>query len=95
MLFVWHCSKDELSFRESAFRLVGKPFAEWEKTAIIETLKITSGRRDKAAEILQVPVRTLYRRLRKYSIKTTESIKRKNWKQPNTTQSTPPPAEPQ
>lgn len=49
--------------------LIGKPFAEWQKTAILETLKLTRGRRDKAAKMLKISLRTFYRRLSELGIR--------------------------
>lgn len=46
--------------------LLGKPLAEIEKWAIQETLKLTGGNREKAAEMLKIGARTLYRRLEQY-----------------------------
>lgn len=60
--------KMELEFTNPS-ELVGKPFAEWQKTAILETLKLTDGRRDKAAKMLKIPLRTFYRRLSELGIR--------------------------
>ncbi|MBX3423130.1 MAG: sigma-54-dependent Fis family transcriptional regulator [Pirellulaceae bacterium] len=49
------------SFSDSS--LVGKPLEEIELWAINETLKLTNGNRKKAAEILKIGERTLYRKL--------------------------------
>ena len=49
--------------------LIGKPLEEIEKWAIIQTLKLTGGKRDEAAEILGIHVRSLYRKLNLYGLK--------------------------
>ncbi|MCR9115776.1 MAG: sigma-54 dependent transcriptional regulator [bacterium] len=46
--------------------LVGKPLDEIERWAIEQTLNLTGGNREEAANILQIGTRTLYRKLKKY-----------------------------
>ena len=46
--------------------LLGKPLADIERWAIVETLKLTNGNREEAAKILGISPRTLYRRLDEY-----------------------------
>ncbi len=46
--------------------LLGKPMADIEHWAILETLKLTNGNREEAAKILAISPRTLYRRLKEY-----------------------------
>lgn len=46
--------------------LVGKPLEEIERWAIEQTLNLTAGNREEAANILQIGTRTLYRKLKKY-----------------------------
>ncbi|MDA8745163.1 sigma-54 dependent transcriptional regulator [Rubripirellula amarantea] len=46
--------------------LIGRPLSEIERWAIEETLKMTNDNREKAAEILEIGARTLYRRLDQY-----------------------------
>ncbi|TWT78973.1 DNA-binding transcriptional response regulator [Planctomycetes bacterium CA13] len=46
--------------------LVGKPLSVIERWAIEETLKLTGGNREQAAEVLDIGARTLYRRLDQY-----------------------------
>jgi DNA-binding NtrC family response regulator len=46
----------------------GMTMAEIEKTAIIAALRETRGNRRKAAEILDIGERTLYRKLKEYQV---------------------------
>ena len=48
--------------------LMGQPLGAYERHAIAETLKLTNGNREEAARLLQIGVRTLYRKLEKYAI---------------------------
>ena len=48
--------------------LVGKPLEEIEKIAIAETLKLTGGNREQAAEMLGIGERTLYRKIKEYGL---------------------------
>lgn len=48
--------------------LVGKPLEEIEKLAITETLKLTGGNREQAAEMLGIGERTLYRKIKEYGL---------------------------
>jgi len=49
--------------------LAGIDLAELEKRAIRETLKLTSGNREHAAEMLGIGERTLYRKLKEYGLR--------------------------
>lgn len=46
--------------------LIGRPLADVERWAIEETLQLTGGNRERAAEMLEIGARTLYRRLESY-----------------------------
>lgn len=48
--------------------LIGRTFDEIERWAIEETLKLTGGNREEAARILGIGARTLYRKLKEYSL---------------------------
>jgi len=48
--------------------LAGVPLNELEKQAIIETLAKTKGNREKAAKILGIGERTLYRKIKEYNL---------------------------
>ena len=48
--------------------LVGKPLEEVEKLFITETLKLTGGNREEAAEMLGIGARTLYRKIKEYGL---------------------------
>lgn len=48
--------------------LAGHSLEDLEKVAIQQTLKLTEGNREKAAKLLGIGARTLYRKLREYSI---------------------------
>ncbi|MCI0492060.1 MAG: sigma-54 dependent transcriptional regulator [Planctomycetes bacterium] len=48
--------------------LVGKPMSEIESLFIAETLKITGGNREEAAEMLGIGERTLYRKIKEYGL---------------------------
>jgi DNA-binding NtrC family response regulator len=48
--------------------LVGLSMAEVERLHIINTLRVTGGNREKAARILKISPRTLYRKLREYGL---------------------------
>lgn len=53
---------------EGPLSLVGKPFTEYERFAIEQTLKLTNGNREETANILGIGARTLYRKLEKYNL---------------------------
>jgi len=53
----------------SAGALAGIDLAELEKRAIRETLKLTEGNREKAAAMLGIGERTLYRKLKEYGLR--------------------------
>jgi two-component system response regulator HydG len=53
---------------EGPMNLVGKPFTEYERWAIEQTLKLTNGNREETANILGIGARTLYRKLEKYNL---------------------------
>ncbi|MGE4285499.1 MAG: sigma-54-dependent transcriptional regulator [Phycisphaerae bacterium] len=48
--------------------LGGQPLAELERQAILETLELTGGNREKAAKILGIGERTLYRKIKEYGV---------------------------
>ena len=48
--------------------LVGRPLEEIEKIFITETLKLTGGNREQAAELLGIGERTLYRKIKEYNL---------------------------
>jgi two-component system, NtrC family, response regulator HydG len=48
--------------------LVGKSLSELESLFIAETLKVTGGNREEAAEMLGIGERTLYRKIKEYSL---------------------------
>jgi len=48
--------------------LAGVPLNELEKQAIIDTLAKTKGNREKAARILGIGERTLYRKIKEYNL---------------------------
>jgi len=48
--------------------LAGVPLDELEKQAIIDTLAKTKGNREKAAKILGIGERTLYRKIKEYNL---------------------------
>jgi len=60
--------RPQLAAGRPATGLVGVPLDELEKQAIIETLKKTKGNREKAAEILGIGERTLYRKIKEYNL---------------------------
>ncbi len=53
---------------EGPSSLIGQPMDDIEKWAIEKTLNMTNGNREKAAKILQIGARTLYRKLDKYGL---------------------------
>jgi DNA-binding NtrC family response regulator len=53
---------------KAAGDLGGMPLDELEKQAIIDTLAKTKGNREKAAEILGIGERTLYRKIKEYNL---------------------------
>ena len=48
--------------------LVGRPLEEVERIFITETLKLTGGNREQAAELLRIGERTLYRKIKEYQL---------------------------
>ena len=48
--------------------LVGRPLEEVERILITETLKLTGGNREQAAELLGIGERTLYRKIKEYQL---------------------------
>jgi two-component system response regulator HydG len=48
--------------------LAGLSMADVEKLHILNTLKLTGGNREKAAKMLRIGARTLYRKLKEYDI---------------------------
>ena len=48
--------------------LVGRPLEEIEKVFITETLKLTGGNREQAADLLGIGERTLYRKIKEYQL---------------------------
>jgi two-component system, NtrC family, response regulator HydG len=48
--------------------LIGKPLEEIERMVISETLKLTGGNREQAAEMLGIGERTLYRKIKEYGL---------------------------
>lgn len=48
--------------------LVGRPLEEVERLFITETLRMTGGNREEAAEMLQIGERTLYRKIKEYGL---------------------------
>ena len=52
----------------SLHALVGQPLSELERIFIQETLKVTGGNREEAAKMLGIGERTLYRKIKDYSL---------------------------
>jgi len=48
--------------------LVGRPLEEVERFFIGETLKLTGGNREQAAELLGIGERTLYRKIKEFQL---------------------------
>ena len=48
--------------------LIGRPLEEVERLCITETLKLTGGNREQAAEMLGIGERTLYRKIKEYQL---------------------------
>ena len=48
--------------------LVGKPLDEVESLFIAETLRVTGGNREDAAQMLGIGERTLYRKIKEYKL---------------------------
>jgi two-component system response regulator HydG len=48
--------------------LVGRPLEEVERLFITETLKLTGGNREQAADLLGIGERTLYRKIKEYQL---------------------------
>ena len=55
--------------------LVGKPLEEVERLFISETLRLTGGNREEAAEMLGIGERTLYRKIKEYNLVNDETSK--------------------
>ncbi|HEY1600241.1 MAG TPA: sigma-54 dependent transcriptional regulator [Pirellulales bacterium] len=53
---------------DSLGSLIGKPLTEVERLCIAETLKLTGGNREEAAEMLGIGERTLYRKIKEYNL---------------------------
>jgi len=49
-------------------KLIGRTLEEIERMAIVETLKLTQGNRERAAKVLGIGARTLYRKLKEYGL---------------------------
>ena len=47
---------------------MGRPLEEVEKIFIAETLKLTGGNREQAADLLGIGERTLYRKIKEYHL---------------------------
>ena len=47
---------------------MGRPLEEIERHFIVETLKLTGGNREQAAELLRIGERTLYRKIKEYQL---------------------------
>jgi two-component system response regulator HydG len=54
------------SAAEGPSELIGRPLAEIEKWAILETLRLTNDNREQAAKMLGIGARTIYRKLEQY-----------------------------
>ena len=52
----------------SLANLVGKPLEELERLFIVETLRVTGGNREDAAQMLGIGERTLYRKIKEYGL---------------------------
>ena len=48
--------------------MVGRPLEEIERLFISETLKVTGGNREQAAEMLGIGERTLYRKIKEFQL---------------------------
>lgn len=73
ILDITHVPKDFLSIsannRINKYRIVaGVKLSEYEKEIIIQNLRMTNNNRDKAAKLLGISVRTLYRKISEYDI---------------------------
>ncbi len=55
-------------FAASLAGLVGKPLEEIERLFIAETLRVTGGNREDAAQMLGIGERTLYRKIKEYEL---------------------------
>ena len=60
--------RPQLTADTRAAGLAGVPLNELEKQAIIDTLAKTQGNREKAAKILGIGERTLYRKIKEYNL---------------------------
>ena len=59
---------DGLSGLTGLTELVGRPLEEVERLFIVETLKLTGGNREQAAEMLGIGERTLYRKIKEFQL---------------------------
>lgn len=59
----------KIIYPRGVLHLVGEPFQTWEKAAIVYTLLLCDGHREKAAAILNISERTIYRKIKTYRIK--------------------------
>ena len=59
---------ESTSTNDGLHALVGKPISEIEALFIGETLKVTGGNREEAAEMLGIGERTLYRKIKEYGL---------------------------
>ncbi|MCA9299747.1 MAG: hypothetical protein KDA28_11805, partial [Phycisphaerales bacterium] len=60
---------DDEGTSEGAGSLAGTSLEQIEKRAIRETLRLTGGNRERAAKLLGIGERTLYRKLREYGLR--------------------------
>jgi two-component system response regulator HydG len=54
--------------RSGLSALVGRPLEEVERIFIAETLRLTGGNREQAAELLGIGERTLYRKIKEFNL---------------------------
>jgi two-component system response regulator HydG len=57
-----------VDMRTGLAALVGRPLEEVEKLFIAETLKLTAGNREQAADLLGIGERTLYRKIKEFNL---------------------------
>jgi len=69
MILKWNYHEDFVNRTTELVDLIGLSFETWEKTALMETIKYTGGRFDKAMKLLKMSERTFYRRCQKYGIR--------------------------
>ena len=60
--------RPQLASSSTVAGLAGLPLDELEKQAIADTLSKTKGNREKAAKILGIGERTLYRKIKEYNL---------------------------